>query len=100
MVTKGLDFNDVSTVVVANADMLINMPEFRATERAFNMLEQVAGRAGRRADLGRVLVQTRQPDHPVLNFVLSHDYQSFYNHELAEREQFGYPRLSDWSTLS
>lgn len=92
MVTKGLDFGDVSTVVVLNADMLVNYPDFRAAERAFNMLEQVSGRAGRRLKTrGKVLIQTRQPDHHILGFVLRHDYNAYFEHELAERKAFGYP---------
>lgn len=91
MVTKGLDFDNVSTVAVLNADQLINYPDFRAAERAFNMLEQVSGRAGRKSTEGKVLIQTRQPAHPVLDFVLNHDYTGFYNHELQERKSFGYP---------
>lgn len=92
MVTKGLDFGDVSTVVVINADMLLNYPDFRATERAFNMLEQVSGRAGRRPETpGNVIIQTRQASHPVLEYVLQHDYINFYHHELEERKSFGYP---------
>ncbi|MDE6397229.1 MAG: primosomal protein N', partial [Muribaculaceae bacterium] len=91
MVTKGLDFGDVSTVAVLSADQIFNYPDFRSTERAFNMLEQVSGRAGRRSTAGRVIVQTRQPDHPVIKFLQDHDYEGFYNHELEERKQFGYP---------
>lgn len=91
MVTKGLDFGDVSTVIVVNADLLINYPEFRAAERAFNMLEQVSGRAGRRTDVGLVIIQTRQPEHPVLGYVLNHEYTPFFGHEIAERQRFAYP---------
>lgn len=91
MVTKGLDFDRVSTVGVVNADSVINFPDFRASERAFNMLEQVAGRAGRRIDNGIVAVQTYNPSHPVLSYLLQHDYLGFYNHELAERKQYTYP---------
>ncbi len=92
MVTKGLDFKDVSTVVVLNADAVINFPDFRSGERAFNMLEQVAGRAGRRQDTpGQVIIQTHYPDHPLLRFVVAHDYLGFYEHELTERQQFAYP---------
>ena len=91
MVTKGLDFADVDTVGVINADSLIHYPDFRAAERAFNMLEQVAGRAGRRDTTGHVLIQTRQPDHPVIRHVSSHDYLSFYNEELEERRLYNYP---------
>lgn len=91
MVTKGLDFDRVSAVGVLNADTLINIPDFRSAERAFNMLEQVAGRAGRRSTRGLVMVQTTQPSHPVINFLRTHDYLGFYNHELEERRRFNYP---------
>lgn len=91
MVTKGLDFGDVDVVGVINADTLIHYPDFRATERAFNMLEQVSGRAGRRDSTGRVLIQTRQPEHPVLKHVSNHDYISFYGEELEERRRYNYP---------
>ena len=91
MVTKGLDFADVDIVGVINADTLIYYPDFRASERAFNMLEQVAGRAGRRDATGKVLIQTRQPDHPVIRHVSNHDFLSFYNEELEERRLYNYP---------
>lgn len=92
MVTKGLDFKDVSTVIVVNADTIINMPDFRSSERAFNMLEQVAGRAGRRADIpGRVIIQTYTPSHPLLKYVSQHDYDHFVHDQLIERRRFNYP---------
>lgn len=91
MVTKGLDFDKVSTVGVINADSVINFPDFRAAERAFNMIEQVAGRAGRRNDNGVVAIQTYNPSHPVLSYLMQHDYLGFYRHELAERMQYNYP---------
>lgn len=91
MVTKGLDFDRVSLVGVLNADILINFPDFRSSERAFNMLEQVAGRAGRRNQQGVVVVQTTQPQHPIIGFLREHDYLGFYNHELEERRRFNYP---------
>lgn len=91
MVTKGLDFDNVSLVGVLNADTLINFPDFRSAERAFNMLEQVAGRAGRRKQRGIVVVQTTQPSHPVINYLQAHNYLGFYNHELEERRRFNYP---------
>lgn len=91
MVTKGLDFGDVGLVAVVNADNLIFYPDFRSAERAFNMLQQVAGRAGRRDRRGTVLVQTATPDHPVLTFLLGNDYAGFYTHELGERRAFNYP---------
>ena len=92
MVTKGLDFSDVSTVVVLNADAIINFPDFRSAERAFNMLEQVSGRAGRRADTpGQVLIQTYNPTLPLLQRIADHDYESYFRAELDERLNFGYP---------
>ena len=87
MVTKGLDFGRVSVVGVINADATINQPDFRSAERAFNMLEQVAGRAGRRGDDGVVAIQTYTPSHPLFGFLVSHDYVGFYNHEIEERRR-------------
>lgn len=91
MVTKGLDFGDVSMVAVLSADQTFNYPDFRSAERTFNMLEQVSGRAGRRNNQGKVIIQTRQPDHPVIQYLTSHDYEGFFTHELEERRQFAYP---------
>lgn len=91
MVTKGLDFGGVSLVGVLNADNIINFPDFRSIERAFNMLEQVAGRAGRRNTSGKVLIQTHQTTHPILNFVRNHDYEGYYNNEIEQRQLFNYP---------
>ncbi len=91
MITKGLDFGNVSLVVVVNADRMLHYPDFRANERAFQMLTQVAGRTGRRDRRDRIMIQTYQPGHPVLQFVLRKDYQGFYRHEISERRQFRYP---------
>ena len=91
MVTKGLDFDAVSIVGILNADTMINFPDFRSHERAFDMLEQVSGRAGRAHKQGQVIIQTSKPDHDVIKFVQAHDYEGFYQHELADREKFGYP---------
>lgn len=91
MVSKGLDFGDVTTVGVLNADTLLNFPDFRSNERAFNMLEQVAGRAGRRQDKGTVVIQTVNPDHEVLTFVKAHNYDSYYANEIADRSRYAYP---------
>ncbi len=91
MVTKGLDFDAVSIVGILNADTMINFPDFRSHERAFDMLEQVSGRAGRAHKQGQVIIQTSQPDHDVIKYVQTHDYEGFYQHELADRKQFGYP---------
>lgn len=91
MISKGLDFAKVSVVGVANADTLLNFPDFRSNERAFNMLEQVAGRAGRRQEKGSVIIQTTKPEDPVLEFVSNHDYQAFYASEIEERRKYAYP---------
>lgn len=91
MVTKGLDFDSVNTVGVLNADTLLNFPDFRSNERAFNMLEQVAGRAGRRDETGRVLIQTTDPANPVLAHIAAHDYAAYYRSEIADRERYAYP---------
>ena len=91
MVTKGLDFDAVSIVGILNADTMINFPDFRSHERAFDMLEQVSGRAGRAHKQGQVIIQTSNPDHDVIKFVQAHDYEGFYQHELEDRRQFGYP---------
>lgn len=90
MVTKGLDFDRVSLVGILNADSILHYPEFRAHERGFQMLMQVSGRAGRRKS-GEVIIQTNNPDSPVLGFVLKHDFSGFYRHELNERYRFSYP---------
>lgn len=94
MVTKGLDFDGVNIVAVLSADSLINLPDFRASERAFNMLLQVAGRAGRREKPGKVIIQAGQPEHPVIEYVKAHDYLGFYNHEIEERKAHFYPPMS------
>lgn len=91
MVSKGLDFGDVTVVGVLNADTLLNFPDFRSNERAFNMLEQVAGRAGRRQEKGTVVIQTVNPSHEVLGFVKRHDYASYYKREIADRARYAYP---------
>lgn len=91
MVTKGLDFGEVDLVGVLNADSLINFPDFRSAERAFNMIEQVAGRAGRRGSEGKVIVQASNPDTPILAFASRHDYAGFYEYELEQRRAFGFP---------
>ena len=91
MVTKGLHFDDVRLVAVLNADPLFNQPDFRAYERAFQMLEQVAGRAGRKGTKGEVWIQTFDTKNMVLNMVQNHDYTALYRHQIAERETFHYP---------
>jgi len=92
MVSKGLDFENVSMVGIFDADRIIHFPEFRASERAFQMLTQVSGRAGRRADKpGRVLIQTANPGQKLLDRIVKGDYIGMYETEIAEREKFHYP---------
>jgi primosomal protein N' (replication factor Y) len=91
MVTKGLHFDDVRLVAVLNADPILNQPDFRAYERAFQMLEQVAGRAGRKGQKGEVWIQSFDPTLPIFQMVKEHDYNALYEAQLAERELFNYP---------
>ena len=91
MITKGLDFGRVSVVGILDADTMLNYPDFRAYEQAFTMMAQVSGRAGRRGSQGRVLLQTRSPELPVIRQVVAHDYRGFYNDVIQERKDFHYP---------
>ena len=91
MVTKGLDFDNVNLVGILSADQIINFSDFRASERAFQMMTQVSGRAGRKNKKGVVMIQAIQINHPVLQYVIQNDYSGFYNKEIAERREFGYP---------
>ena len=91
MVTKGLHFDDVSLVAVLSADAMLNQPDFRSYERAYQMLEQVAGRAGRKGQQGEVFIQTFEPQNPVLDYVQRHDYEGLFQTQIAEREMFHYP---------
>ena len=91
MVTKGLHFNDVSLVAVLQADSLLNTPDFRSYEQAFQMLEQVSGRAGRTGSQGEVMIQTFNPKNPVFEYLKAHDYEGLYQQQIAERELFKYP---------
>jgi primosomal protein N' (replication factor Y) len=91
MVAKGLDFENVTTVGILNADHIINFPDFRSNERAYSLITQVAGRAGRKKDLGKVYLQTSMPDHPIIQKILDHDYGGMYENDLNEREKFNYP---------
>ena len=91
MVVKGLDFKNVLLVGVINADHVLNFPDFRAHERSYQMLCQVAGRAGRSDQKGKVLIQTFQPDHPTLKQVLTHDYQGLFEVQKKERQSYRYP---------
>ncbi len=93
MVTKGLDFDRVSVVGVLSADNLISFPDFRAFERAFQIMSQVSGRAGRKEVPGTVVIQSYQPEHPALKYVVSNDFASMYRSQIAERKQFFYPPI-------
>ncbi len=91
MVTKGLDFDHVSLVGIFNADRMIHFPDFRAYERAYQLITQVSGRAGRRNKAGTVVIQTLSPDHPLLATILRHNYESFFKTEIYDRHQHDYP---------
>jgi primosomal protein N' (replication factor Y) len=91
MVTKGLDFDNVSTVGILNADNMLSFPDFRSAERSFQLMAQVSGRSGRKKKRGIVIIQTHHPNHPVLEDVIHHDYISLYQQQLADREKFRYP---------
>ncbi len=94
MVTKGLDFDSVKTVGILNADNMLTFPDFRAYERSFQLMEQVSGRAGRKGDKGKVIIQTFQPQHQVIQNVMSHDFVRFYEEQMPVRRQFNYPPYS------
>ena len=91
MVSKGLDFEHVSVVGILNADTMLNYPDFRSHERAFQLMAQVAGRAGRKNKQGLVILQTKSPDLPVIQQVMGNDYEQLYYDQLAERQLFRYP---------
>ncbi len=91
MVVKGLDFEKVSLVGIIDADGILNFTDFRVNERAYQLMEQVSGRAGRKDGLGKVMVQVSNLKHPVLQFVQQHNYQALYQFEIENRQQFHYP---------
>lgn len=91
MLSKGLDFDHVTLVGILDADMLLNRPDFRAYERSFQMMSQVAGRAGRKEKRGKVIIQTADVDHWIFPYIHHHDYTSFYKIEIQERKNFFYP---------
>jgi primosomal protein N' (replication factor Y) len=91
MVVKGLDFENVNLVGILSADNLLGFPDFRVNERAFQMMEQVSGRAGRKHGMGKVLIQASNTRHPVLHYVMAHDYKGMFEAEIAERQVFSYP---------
>lgn len=94
MLVKGLDFEKLDLVGILDADGLLSFADFRVNERAFQLMEQVSGRAGRRQTKGKVIIQALNVKHPVLKFVQQHDYVSLYNYELANRKEFLYPPFS------
>ena len=91
MVSKGLDFDHVSVVGILNADTMLNYPDFRAYERAYQLMAQVSGRAGRKNKRGRVILQTRNIDHPIIDQVIQNDYEGMVCSQLGERKLFHYP---------
>ena len=91
MISKGLDFEHVNVVGILNADTMLNYPDFRSYERAFQLMAQVAGRAGRKDKQGLVILQTKSPELPVISQVLNNDYEQLYEDQLAERQVFRYP---------
>lgn len=91
MITKGLDFDRVSLVGILNADNMLNFPDFRAFERSFQLMSQVSGRAGRKGRKGLVIMQTAQPEHPVIKQIIQHDYLEHYASQIEERKNFHYP---------
>ncbi len=94
MVAKGLDFDNVTLIGVINADTLLNYPDFRAFERSYQLLAQVAGRAGRRDTQGKVCIQAYDADHRIIKQVVANDYIGMYEDEIAERQAFNYPPFS------
>lgn len=94
MVTKGLDFDRVSVVGILNADALVSFPDFRAFERAYQLLAQVSGRAGRKDVPGRVVIQSYQPNHPALKYVESNDFAAMYRSQIAERREYHFPPVA------
>jgi primosomal protein N' (replication factor Y) (superfamily II helicase) len=94
MVVKGLDFDNVDLVAIPDADAMLHFADFRVHERAFQLMEQVSGRTGRKEETGIVLIQTMNPMHPVLQYVKAHDYKKMFADEIEKRKQFFYPPFS------
>ena len=99
MIAKGLDFENVTLVGVINGDQTLNIPDFRASERTFALLNQVAGRAGRIDKKGLVVIQGFNLDHYSIKFASRNDYQSFYDHEISIRKKLNYPPYSNLTTI-
>ena len=91
MLSKGFDFSNVTLVGILDADQMLYFPDFRAFERSYQLISQVSGRAGRREKQGKVIVQTMDPSHPVIQYILQGDFESLYEDQMEERQAFGYP---------
>ena len=91
MISKGLDFENLTVVGILNADAQLNFPDFRAHERSYHLMEQVSGRAGRRQKQGKVIIQTADPSHRIIRLVLNHDYHTMFRLQMEERKAFNYP---------
>ena len=91
MVTKGLDFDNVSMVGILNADSMLNFPDFRSFERSFQLMAQVSGRAGRKNKRGKVIIQTQNPDHSIIQDVIQNNFLAMYTQQLSDRKEFNYP---------
>ena len=91
IIAKGLDLSNIHLVGVLDIDRLLHFPDFRSNEKCFQLMAQLAGRAGRRDEQGKVLIQTRQPNHPIFQYLSNHDYPAMYKAELQERKKFLYP---------
>jgi primosomal protein N' (replication factor Y) len=91
MISKGLDFKNVYVVGIMNADNMLNFPDFRASERSYQLISQVSGRAGRTKKRGKVIIQTSDPDHPIIRNVVNQDFARIYRDQLKERKLFHYP---------
>jgi len=100
MISKGLDFDNVSLVGVLDADSMLHFPDFRAFERSYQLISQVSGRAGRRKKRGKVIIQTSDPEHPVISQILKDDYESLFKDQMEERELFGYPPFTRMIRIS
>lgn len=100
MISKGLDFDNVSLVGVLDADSMLHFPDFRAFERSYQLITQVSGRAGRRKKRGKVIIQTSDPEHPVISQILKGDYESLFRDQMEERELFGYPPFTRMIKIS
>lgn len=100
MISKGLDIENLTVVGILNADNMLNFPDFRAHERSFHMMEQVSGRAGRRQKIGKVVIQTSDPDNKIIRLVVNHDYKNLFRIQVEERKAFNYPPFSRMIKIS